>query len=593
MTDISRRRLLSALCVGGTVGIAGCGAEQGDTEPVGTEQNSPDDRTVTTTPDDTLPTILSYAAEPRDNGERLAVELEGEDNHELSLAKIAYGDSVVRRQLSSEQVQITDELTKIPSAASESPGQVTYLLRDQSGNEVTKTATPDDTSPSVSFTPRATAKAGGLGIKLQATDDVGLATVELQINDETHTTIDATGASTSTFDQSISATNQPAVEPGAENTTKVVVSDAFGNTTTKTTSQYVRKYNVFENTRVSLGTVYQPYFGFKNKLAEKCWDERVPTVGHYERPIPFEVFNRHIDQMTGHGIDRVMIEFLGNETGKHDKRFLEADLIDEVQIEPFYTAAPNLWKDGYWSTVDSYRDDLVKPHMKFMREHILSKDNVTTIDGRPVIQMWNSVTWALDYEYGRIVEEWGGYDDFFDEIRSLLTVNGKEPFFVGGTNWWGHGGYPEGRKAELTKHFDATTTWKVGSELHDGFASQETALRWVEENWRGHRNFTDDHGMEFVPMVFPGFDERTSNDGNCDLRDAEGKGRRIPRSPEFFRDMLELADEYRTTKLVNNSVYNNWQEGTHIEPGVFEPGPFGERNYGTAYLDVVSEFQQA
>lgn len=270
---------------------------------------------------------------------------------------------------------------------------------------------------------------------------------------------------------------------------------------------------------------------------------------------------------------------------------MRLDLIDEIQIEPFYTAAPNLWDEGYWLTVESYREDLVKPHMTFMRKHILSKDNVTRLDGRPVIQMWNSHVWAFDYQYGRIEEEWGGYDEFFDEIRSLLTVDGKEPFFVGGTNWWGHGGYPTGRKAELTRHFDATTTWMVGAELHDGFASQETALNWAEENWQGHREFTDKHDMDFVPMVFPGFDERTPDEGNCDPRDS-GEGRRVPRSPDFFAKMLRLADEYRTTKLINNSVYNNWQEGTHIEPGVFEPGPFGEQDYGTAYLEVVKQFQQ-
>lgn len=588
---VQRRELLAALSSVGTIGLCGCSFGQNS---IKNDSRASDRTSVTTSSsqDNTPPTIVSYTVQPKDAGTRLRVQLKGRDNEELEFAKISYGSESISRELESKTVEITDELVVTTQTDVEGTGDVSYLLRDTAGNETKTSINVDRQPPSLNVNPSTPLVRGEVNIGIETSDNIGLGQLVISINGGGKQTLDMTGRSTSSIHRSLTPNQHTAIEPGRMNTIETVVSDTFGNSARKTSDQYVRKYDVPEETRLSLGTVYQPYFGFKNKVAKQCRDERIPTIGRYERPLPFEVFNRHIDQMTGHGINRVMIEFLGNETGKHDKRFLEADLIDDIQIEPFYTAAPNLWDKGYWSTVESYRDDLVRPHMAFMREHILSRDNVTTLNGRPVIQMWNSVTWAHDYQYNRIVEEWGGYESFFDEIRSLLSVNGTEPFFVGGTNWWGHGGYPDGRKAELTKHFDATTTWMVGAELHDGFTSQETALEWVEENWRGHREFTDRHDMDFVPMVFPGFNEQTPDAGNCDPRDNSGEGRRVPRSPSFFKKMLDLAEEYRTTKLVNNSVYNNWQEGTHIEPGVFEPGPFDDNNYGTAYLDVIAEFQR-
>lgn len=597
----SRRGFLSLVASGSLLGLSGCNQEPTGDSPAtiqttaSTQTTSPRP-TATATPEDvTSPVILVHVAEPKDTGTKLAVRMKGEDNRELADAVIQYGDRILQKQPESRTVDMEGILTEIPDAEPESPGLVSYTLRDPAGNETRKTAYADETAPALVVRLSTPETAEEIQVSLEGKDEVGLHELRTVLNGEPVFFEDVTGKKQVASQQTISSKDSDSTTPGEMNRVRAELEDALGNTTRKSVKQYVRKYDVMEDTRLSFGTVYQPYFafelmdsGFESKVPDNCKGGRVPTIGQYERPLSFEVFNRHIDQMTGHGIDRVMIEFLGNVTGYHDKRFLESELIDQIQIEPFYTAPANLWREGNPSTVESYRDDLVQPHMTFMRDNILSKDNVTTYDGRPVLQMWNPALWALDDVYDRIIEEWGNYDNFFDNIRSLLTVNGEDPFFVGGTNWWGHGGYPGGRQAELTMQFDATTTWLIGEPLHDGFESQEGTLSWVEENWEGHREFTDSHGMEFIPMVFPGFNERTADGEACE----NTPGRRVPRSPKFFRQMLELADEYRTTDMVNNSVYNNWTEATHIEPGIFEPGPFDGEDYGTEYLEIVKEFQQ-
>lgn len=133
--------------------------------------------------------------------------------------------------------------------------------------------------------------------------------------------------------------------------------------------------------------------------------------------------------------------------------------------------------------------------------------------------------------------------------------------------------------------FDGINTWVGGHVFrNDGKATQEEHFEFLEKNFKGQRDFVDEHDMEFIPRAPAGFSELGAK--HIDQR------RHIPRSPKHLQATLELADEYRTTDMIDIIHYNAWGEGTQIEPGTFEHGPYGEESYGTAYLDVVEEFQQ-
>jgi hypothetical protein len=81
----------------------------------------------------------------------------------------------------------------------------------------------------------------------------------------------------------------------------------------------------------------------------------------------------------------------------------------------------------------------------------------------------------------------------------------------------------------------------------------------------------------FWPMVFPGFDDRHNEQW--------GQDRRIPRSTQYFRDLLQLAETYGDGRI-NIYSFNEWTEGTQIEPGAFRGN-----DYGTDYLEIIEEFQ--
>jgi hypothetical protein len=129
---------------------------------------------------------------------------------------------------------------------------------------------------------------------------------------------------------------------------------------------------------------------------------------------------------------------------------------------------------------------------------------------------------------------------------------------------------------EFWDEFDGFTNW-VGKVKPDKTISNEESLEYMEENYRGIAEYADDDQV-FWPMVIPGFDDRHN--------EAWGRDRQIPRSTEYFQEMLALAEEYGDGRI-NIYSWNEWAEGSQIEPGSFR-----DENYGTEYLEVVEQFQQ-
>lgn len=79
-------------------------------------------------------------------------------------------------------------------------------------------------------------------------------------------------------------------------------------------------------------------------------------------------------------------------------------------------------------------------------------------------------------------------------------------------------------------------------------------------------------------MVFPGFDNRDN--------DRWGVDRYVPRDPSHLRQLIELAERYKTTDRINIATFNGWAEGHQIEPGSFR-----DEDYITEYLDVIRDSQ--
>lgn len=560
---LNRRDVIKSLAAAGTVSIAGCQEDS---------SNSNNTSTATAAPDG-APEILAYSARPEANGQTLVVGMEAEDDEGLEYAAVQYGDRKEERTgIEGRKIDLNGELTDLGgSELEENPGQVLYLARDTAGQETRVEEYPDETAPELlNFSAEPTENAGEIALLLEGRDDVGLEEIQLLLGEQPQLQENVSGQQEYSTDQTVDAPEEARFQ---QNTVAASLKDWNGNTGESEVETYVRRYDVMDETRVNIGAEYFPAGA---RMFTSCLEEGVETdsrVDDYGDPIRPETTNKHIDQMTGFGIPRVNYTYEGNE----DKleHFLKSNMIDQIEVgSHYYISEPHFWNED----VESWKDDLVKPHMNFISDMILRRDNVATQDNRPMFTISNASGGWTDHKKERIMEEWGSYKNFVDDIRSHLRVDGVDPYIVGGFDSAGEYGYAPDQE-DLATQFDAVTNGKAAPVWRDGAADWEEMTSHIKENYRGHRKFAENHGLDFLPVVIPGFDDRANT--------CWGGNRYLPRSQEGFQKMLQLADKYRTISKIDIATWNDWTEGHQIEPGTFRG-----KDYGTEYLEIIENFQQ-
>lgn len=338
---------------------------------------------------------------------------------------------------------------------------------------------------------------------------------------------------------------------------------AAGVASASTGDEYERKYEPITDTNVDLGGVYIPFLGSK---WGDCIDHQ-PAVGQYGIEDSTAV-NRHVDQMQGHGITTLSFNFGESELDfERYRSFMEAELASEVQLE------------AYWAINRVFQRDLnLSNFLDFIREEMFSHPNYNTIDGRPVVQFWasNYIPWH-DETYQRVVDEWGGLPEFATHIYENLTVDGTRPFIVANVNDVPPNGLSE-REATWNRQFDAVSTWFA--KFDDETTAWSDHLERTREDFALLESFASENEMEFIPTAYPGFNDKPN--------DCWGDNRHLPRSVQRFSEVLDLADEFRTSEKVNLATFNGWPEGHTVEPGTF-----GDTDHGTDYLEAIEAFQTA
>lgn len=353
--------------------------------------------------------------------------------------------------------------------------------------------------------------------------------------------------------------------------------------------EYTRTYEVTSASRVG---VTARYFQLGEDMFRRCLRDGVdtgPAIDGYGSPIRSTTTTRHVDLMQGHGIDGVAY-VLNGQSGEREslERFLGSRLIDEITVEAGYWPQ---WFDHH--RIEGDVPERLDADMALIRDSLLSRPNAARVEGRPLL-VWGkalpSIVGIPRYR-AAIERHYGGYEAFLDAVRSKLSLDGTEPYLVAEMGELGYDGYWE-EAARFARHFDAVQSSKAGAlrSLRGRIAEEapgepgpvpwETVLEFVEGNHAGHRAFAEDNDLGYYPTAFPGFDRRANTCWGDDER-------YIPRSTDGFRRLLELAAEYSTLDRVLVATWNDWTEGSQIEPGVFR----GE-DYGTAYLEVVEAFQR-
>jgi hypothetical protein len=563
----SRRQLLRAGGSGAFLAFAGCSTEIG----------SSTDRPVPDSGDGEFPQIQSYDATPKEDGTVLAVEMSGVSNREISYASIRYGARKLEAHPGKKEISISGRLDEIHDAVSGGVGRTVYLLRDEAGNETRAETFPDKSAPQLSITGQPQSSSGGLNLRIEGHDQTGLHHLRIRAGNSTVFERDITGKPSFTIKETISAHDYADIQAGEWNTLQAILEDAFGNRTRKQISAYVREYDRVDDRGLNISARYIPYAG--DGLGRCLTNIDIePAVGRYEtpadEPIPASVTTKHIDQMTGHGIARTTLVFNGKERSfKYVREFLKSELIDDIEVEPSYgmrALTDNMDK--------SWKNEVLPEDLQFLRDTIMRRDNAATFRDRPLFHIWNAVQFAGGETLRqKVIEDFGDFESFVDNIREHLRIGQTEPYLVAGTGTAGPSLSTSDEAKSLISEFDAATTWVPGNVDPGSTVRWDNTVDGVIEDFETTREFTETHDMEFIPTVFPGFNDQ----GNT----CYGGGRHLPRDPKKFRRLLEMADNYRSTNLINIATWNDWVEGTQIEPGAYRG-----TQYGNTYLDLINKF---
>lgn len=108
-------------------------------------------------------------------------------------------------------------------------------------------------------------------------------------------------------------------------------------------------------------------------------------------------------------------------------------------------------------------------------------------------------------------------------------------------------------------------------DFTDSQADHEDFLDKVDQRYRVWQQRV----VNIIPNVIPGY--------NDSIR-AQGQPRYLPRDVDFFEDYWDIAHSYlepaRSWNMVMITSFNEWHEGTQIEPA---------DEYGLDYLRIVGE----
>jgi len=146
------------------------------------------------------------------------------------------------------------------------------------------------------------------------------------------------------------------------------------------------------------------------------------------------------------------------------------------------------------------------------------------------------------------------------KLRQYLKGLGFEPYLIGDEIEirWG-----ERIDSNRLKAFDAVTGYTL-PPTGNYVDRSPSAVRAEYSRWQSAAHSV---GVEIVPSVSPGFDDRYLVQTGYRTK-SYGY---VPRSIEYFKTNLQIAKEFvDKSKLLKISTWNEWEENTNIEPTVQE-----------------------
>lgn len=325
---------------------------------------------------------------------------------------------------------------------------------------------------------------------------------------------------------------------------------------------------------------YYPWYGGPDNPHWPLGVAHEPWIGYYYSGSP-SVVKQQIDLAAAYGVDGFSVSWSGiNSAG--EKRFkagfLKAPNLQKIHFSIFYETLLRLGERGGSVRFDfndpSTRQKFVSD-MVYLARTYFGHPSYFKIQGRPVVNFYLARGF------------YGEFPSVLDEARQQIRALGWNPYFVGDSLYYGK------NDLYLASQFDAATSYNLFSTGLSGQGIRTTgelALSLRPLFWNFQYQLRDmivegkKGTVDFQPCVIPQFDVRNRKSTDTAL---------LAQSKEEVKQMFlvarEILDAKTGPKVVWITSWNEWHEGTAIEPTVTGSKKYPGGNYGYDFLEALSE----
>jgi polyhydroxyalkanoate synthesis regulator phasin len=305
---------------------------------------------------------------------------------------------------------------------------------------------------------------------------------------------------------------------------------------------YMRKYeNLGKYARISVIPFYYTWH------LPELWKNVPyrPILGTYNSHDPL-VLDKHIDEITGYGMNTICIEWVGGNDWTVDNiknnLLKNSTLINTNEIRWFLlydlvaTGRLIFDEEGFINVDNQHNRSIIINDFEELSYYFTHPTYYKDRDGRPYI-FW--------YLYRALK---GDVEGLVKEIKKKYN-----PYIVGDLVYWQ---LPEEliRAKNIAQYVDSISTYSMYLS-NPNILSHDVFLKEVETRFKLWSDYAKQINKDFAPVVIPGYNDQLLR-GN--------KNPVLETSVEFFRRQLDITERY-STESIYVCTFNEGPEGTGIE----------------------------
>ena len=327
-----------------------------------------------------------------------------------------------------------------------------------------------------------------------------------------------------------------------------------------------------------------------------------PALGNYSSQDP-RVIEQHIDWSHQYGIDFWTIDWWPGRPERDEvikNTICQARNIEKIKFCIFYESWGRGFDKELWATnFDEEVARLFVSDFEYIAGTYFNHPSYLKIKGRPVVILYATRSFI------------GAYEEAIRLLRQRMRQLGFDIYLVADEIFWK---IRKGKRVDAKpdvrriKLFDAITAYNMyeGSRPEQGgYADSSTFFEDVTAKYREYEKIARENNVDFIPGIMPGY-----NDRGVRLRvnhyviprqfgPGEAEGSFLTESIEKLA--LPFLDP--DIRMILVTSWNEWNEGTQIEPTVSGPPTSSDTSesgkdytqgypysgYGKKYLEILRD----